>query len=390
MTTGIQKIMEMDKMDQIDPNILLDVVLRVQTELSRRGMEIPSKPRVVGPKSARIFQVPESVKYLSAAQLDLLGQSFRSWLHASRDARTRQSRSRIWLLFLILRHTGMRLGEALELDDRTDLDLERGVIRVRGEAEREVPIPDALIEELSRFFDAPMSLELRGQIFHLDQGYVRRKFSERGAGTNIPRELLNPRVLRHSRAVELLRGGVPLVVVDAMLGHQSLPQSAQYVSFSDADTRRIMNHYIHEEKKMKTSARNMFVGQISAIRDGMILSEVEVTTASGLKVVSVITKESFENLGLAMGMTVIATVKAPWVVLVKDENKFKTSARNKFCGKISKINSGKIAVDVIVDLPDGTKITSLITDESASSLDLKVGDEICALVKAFSVILTVD
>jgi len=78
------------------------------------------------------------------------------------------------------------------------------------------------------------------------------------------------------------------------------------------------------------------------------------------------------------------------VVLVKDENKFKTSARNKFCGKISKINSGKIAVDVIVDLPDGTKITSLITDESASSLDLKVGDEICALVKAFSVILTVD
>jgi molybdate transport system regulatory protein len=261
---------------------------------------------------------------------------------------------------------------------------------VRGEAEREVPIPEVLIEELSRFFDAPMSLELRGQVFRLDQGYVRRKFSERGAGTSIPRELLNPRVLRHSRAVELLRGGVPLVVVDAMLGHQSLPQSAQYVSYSDADTRRIMNHYIHEEKKMKTSARNMFVGQISAIRDGMILSEVEVTTASGLKVVSVITKESFENLGLAMGMTVIATVKAPWVVLVKDENKFKTSARNKFCGKISKINSGTIAVDVIVDLPDGTKITSLITDESANSLDLKVGDEICALVKAFSVILTVD
>lgn len=390
MTTGIQKIMDMDKMDQIDPNTLLDVVLRAQKELSRRGLEIPSKPRVVGPKSARIFQVPESVKYLTAAQLDLLGQSFQSWLHASRDARTRQSRSRIWLLFLILRHTGMRLGEALELDDRTDMDLERGVIRVRGEAEREVPIPEALIEELSRFFDAPMSLELRGQVFRLDQGYVRRKFSERGAGTNIPRELLNPRVLRHSRAVELLRGGVPLVVVDAMLGHQSLPQSAQYVSFSDADTRRIMDHYIHEEKKMKTSARNMFVGQISAIRDGMILSEVEVTTASGLKVVSVITKESFENLGLAMGMTIIATVKAPWVVLVKDENKFKTSARNKFCGKISKINSGKIAVDVIVDLPDGTKITSLITDESASSLDLKVGDEICALVKAFSVILTVE
>ncbi len=390
MTTGIQKSMDMDKMDQIDPNTLCDLVHRVQEEMIRRGMEVPNANRVCGPKPARIFQVPESVKYLTAAQLDVLSQSFASWLHVSRDARTRQSRSRIWLLFLLLRHTGMRLGEALELDDRSDLDLERGVIRVRGEAEREVPIPEALVEELSRFFDAPMSVELRGQVFRLDQGYVRRKFSERGAGTNIPRELLNPRVLRHSRAVELLRGGVPLVVVDAMLGHQSLPQSTQYIKFSDADTRWIMNHYIHEEKKMKTSARNMFVGQISAIRQGMILSEVELTTASGLKVVSVITKDSFDALGLAEGVTVIATVKAPWVVLVKDENKFKTSARNKFCGKISKINSGKIAVDVIVDLPDGTKITSLITDESANSLGLKVGDEICALVKAFSVILTVD
>lgn len=141
---------------------------------------------------------------------------------------------------------------------------------------------------------------------------------------------------------------------------------------------------------MKTSARNMFVGQISAIRDGVVLTEVELTTASGLKVVSVITKDSFEALGLTLGMTVIATVKAPWVVLVKEEQKLKTSARNKFCGVISKINKGMIAVDVVVDLPDGTKITSLITDESASGWGLRVGDEVCALVKAFSVILTLE
>lgn len=284
----------------------------------------------------------------------------------------------------------MRLGEALDLDDRQDFDFERGVVRIRGEAAREVPLPVDVLDALRLFFDAPLSATLRGQVFRLDQGYVRRKFSERGAGTDIPRELLNPRVLRHSRAVELLRGGVPLVVVDAMLGHQSLPQAAQYVSFSDADTRRIMHHYIHEVHRMKTSARNMFVGQISAIRDGLVLSEVELTTASGLKVVSVITKDSFEALGLAMGMTAIATVKAPWVVLVKEEQKLNTSARNKFCGTISKINKGKIAVDVVVDLPDGTKVTSLITDESASGLDLKVGDPICALVKAFSVILTLE
>lgn len=378
----------MQKLDQLDPNTLMQLACLAQEEIRRRGLDDPVAWPKRAPKAARIFQVPETVKYLDPGQLDALTRSFRDWLHAARDARTRQARTRIWLLFLLLRYTGMRLGEVLDLDDGTDFDLARGVVMVRGDASREIPLPAEVVDALALFFEHPMSVELRGEVFRLDQGYVRRKFSERGKGTDIPRELLNPRVLRHSRAVELLRGGVPLVVVDAMLGHQG--PSSQYVSFSDADTRRIMNHYIFEERKMKTSARNMFVGQISAIRDGNILSEVEVTTASGLKVVSVITKESFENLGLAMGMTVIATVKAPWVVLVKDESSFKTSARNKFCGRISAVNTGQIAAEVVVDLADGTKITSLITDESVNNLDLKVGDDICAMVKAFSVILTVD
>jgi len=91
-----------------------------------------------------------------------------------------------------------------------------------------------------------------------------------------------------------------------------------------------------------------------------------------------------------MGMTVIATVKAPWVVLVKEDSKLKTSARNKFCGTISAINLGQIAAEVVVDLTDGTKVTSLVTDESVAKLGLKVGDDICALVKAFSVILALE
>jgi molybdate transport system regulatory protein len=141
---------------------------------------------------------------------------------------------------------------------------------------------------------------------------------------------------------------------------------------------------------MKTSARNKFVGKVSGIRTGMILTEVELTTASGLKVVSVITNESMESLALVMGSPVTATIKAPWVILIKEEHRFKTSARNKFPGKISKVNEGQIAAEVVVDLADGTKVTSLITDVSVKALDLKVGDEVYALVKAFSVILNVD
>ena len=52
---------------------------------------------------------------------------------------------------------------------------------------------------------------------------------------------------------------------------------------------------------MKTSARNMFVGQISSIRQGMVVCEVELTTSSGLKIVSAITKKSLENAGPGPG-----------------------------------------------------------------------------------------
>lgn len=140
---------------------------------------------------------------------------------------------------------------------------------------------------------------------------------------------------------------------------------------------------------MKTSARNMFVGQISALRESTILSEIEITTATGLKVVSIITQESFTNLNLTMGMTVMAIIKAPWVVLVKDESTLKTNARNMFCGQISALRTDQIMAEVVIDLQEGTKITSLITEESARKLDLKIGGHICAMVKAFSVILTV-
>lgn len=371
----------------IESDTLRLIVTLAQNELKQRGHDHTATR---APKATRLFQVPDSVKYLTAVQLDAWAKAFHMWAHSAKDQRTRQSRTRMWLLFQLLRHTGMRLGEALELDDRTDFDLDQQAVWIGRDTRREVPLPVEITDLLRIFFESPMSLELRGQIFHLDPGYVRRIFSERGKHTGIPRELLNPRVLRHSRAVELLRQGVPMPLVDAILGQTPQPQSAHYVRFSDADSRRIMNHYIHSASRIKTSARNVFFGQISALRHGSILTEVELTTGAGHTIVSVITRDSFENLGLTDGMSVVATVKAPWVVLIKDGEHVKTSARNIFCGTISALHTGTIAVDVIVDLPDGTKITSLITNESAKSLNLHIGDRICALVKAFSVILSVE
>ncbi len=339
---------------------------------------------------AKTFAVPDNVKHLDTAQLDALTEAFRAWRDKGGPAAQQRSRNRIWLAYLLVRHGALKLGEVLALDDARDFELQSGLVRIRGEHAREVKLPPNVVEELTALLDTPMLASLRGTVFRLDQGFVRRKFYERGAEAGLPRALANPSVIRHSRAIELLREGAPLAVVQSFLGHQTLNLTAQYVSFSPEDIARIVDYYIKKEAGMKTSARNSFTGSVTTIRRGNILAEVEVVTPSGLSVVSVVTEDSLKALGLAPGSLVTASIKAPWVVLVKEEQKLMTSARNKFCGVITGINLGQISAEVLLQLQDGTVLCALVTDESVKLLDLKVGDPICALVKAFAVILNVD
>lgn len=190
--------------------------------------------------------------------------------------------------------------------------------------------------------------------------------------------------------MELLRGGLPLTVVQHLLGHGSVNLTAHYLRFQDEDMRGIVNYYLQKEARMKTSARNSFIGAVTAIREGMILSEVVMKTASGLEVVSVITNESLGKLGIAEGVTLLATIKAPHVIIVKEPDEQKTSMRNRFHGVIARINEGQVAAEVVVALPDGTEVCALVTDVSVKSLGLKVGDGVWAMFKAFAVVLNVE
>ncbi len=69
---------------------------------------------------------------------------------------------------------------------------------------------------------------------------------------------------------------------------------------------------------MKVSARNLIPGTIKNITIGMVNAEVVIEVAPGVEVVSVITKHSVENMGLAVGSKVKAMVKASSVMVVAD------------------------------------------------------------------------
>lgn len=65
----------------------------------------------------------------------------------------------------------------------------------------------------------------------------------------------------------------------------------------------------------------------------------------------------------------------------------KLSTRNVIKGKVTDLKEGMVAAKVKVDIGGGNVITSTITVEAVKDLGIKVGDEVCILIKASSVML---
>ena len=69
---------------------------------------------------------------------------------------------------------------------------------------------------------------------------------------------------------------------------------------------------------VKLSARNVLKGKVKSVNHGAVNSEVVIELTGGEEVVSVITKASAENLGLADGKEVYAVIKATSVMVAID------------------------------------------------------------------------
>jgi len=141
---------------------------------------------------------------------------------------------------------------------------------------------------------------------------------------------------------------------------------------------------------MKVSARNTFAGSVSAITKGAVNAEVTITLKGGVPLVAVVTNGAVDNLGLKVGSEAYAIVKASSVIIGTDLHDAKISARNIFCGTISKIVEGPVNTEVDVEIGGGNTISAVITHGSSQKLELKEGGHACTLFKASSVIIGVS
>ncbi|HMY96572.1 MAG TPA: TOBE domain-containing protein [Pseudomonadales bacterium] len=141
---------------------------------------------------------------------------------------------------------------------------------------------------------------------------------------------------------------------------------------------------------VKTSARNQFFGTVTGIRLGAVNAEVTVALNDRDRLVATVTMESLGELQLGLGSEVWTLVTAPSVMVMPDDPAIKLSARNRLCGTVSRITRGAVNSDVVIDLPGGSAVSAIITNDSLDSLALAVGTPACAVFKAGSVILGVN
>ncbi|HJH29000.1 MAG TPA: molybdenum-pterin-binding protein [Methanosarcinaceae archaeon] len=63
------------------------------------------------------------------------------------------------------------------------------------------------------------------------------------------------------------------------------------------------------------------------------------------------------------------------------------SARNNIEGVVTKIENGKVASTVKIEITESTNLTSMITKEAVDDLNLKEGDKVKAVIKATEVLI---
>lgn len=146
--------------------------------------------------------------------------------------------------FMVLLDTGLRLGEALDLEWQ-DIDLVAGTLHVRrskAKRPRLVGLPQRLRLEL-KALSAAAGGEPRGHVYRAARATHftlrcswRNAFKRAAAAIGYPRMRIHD--LRHLHAVNLVRVGVDLPTVQTVLGHTTLISTLRYAEYADGSAAR--------------------------------------------------------------------------------------------------------------------------------------------------------
>lgn len=140
---------------------------------------------------------------------------------------------------------------------------------------------------------------------------------------------------------------------------------------------------------MKTSARNQWVGTVTAVRAGAVNDDIEVDLPGGLRLSAIVTRGSTESLALRPQMAVIVLVKSSSVLLAVDLADARISARNRMAGRVASVTPGAVNAEVVLRADGGVEVVAVVPQGALAELGLSPGAEATALIKASDVVLAV-
>jgi len=148
---------------------------------------------------------------------------------------------------LLLRFSGCRISEAIAVDDTRDVDFRNGDVvlptlkrhgKSKGKVKRTDPLSANVFAEWGKLL--AQFPELRGKLFKLHHSTVFLTFQKLAEKAGLASELRHPHILRHTKAIELLRAGVSLTIVQQLLGHATISTTAVYLRFSGVEIKQIL------------------------------------------------------------------------------------------------------------------------------------------------------
>ncbi|TJY63312.1 LysR family transcriptional regulator [Sinimarinibacterium sp. CAU 1509] len=134
---------------------------------------------------------------------------------------------------------------------------------------------------------------------------------------------------------------------------------------------------------LQTSARNHWVGTITAIRADRVRTEVEIALDARLSIVAHVTTDSARRLGIQPGVDIAALVKA--VAVQIDTDTARNTPPNRLVGTIARCSQEGGRSEVSIDLPGGRTITAVVSD--AAGVSLRAGRKVVASFEPRSVLL---
>lgn len=103
-----------------------------------------------------------------------------------------------------------------------------------------MPVPPLVIGEIGRILaDVP---ELRGNLCKTSRVSFFRNFKALAKEAGIPEDISHPHTLRHTRAIEMIKAGIPVSVVQDILGHSALTTTAMYLKISGQEAKAILRN----------------------------------------------------------------------------------------------------------------------------------------------------